>query len=205
MTEIQWSVAVLSVADVERITKQPFAKTAKNCHAVSLKIVRSGELGVPGKEARVARGFCKGVGSQHSWIVLGPNPYLLGVPIVDVTLWSCDGTPPGVWHGRALNDGRHVPHGGSASIWTYGQPVKGNGPIVELIPKQPWSPAADAFISMLGPLDRKGWARLAHAPVLGWPSSEIISAMYECEELSALVPIDIVGMVTDHNPQELYW
>jgi hypothetical protein len=196
---------MLSVDDVEKIIKRPFEMTRRNCHAVSLAIVRSGKLGEPGKACRVARGFCRGLKGQHSWIVLGPNPYLLGVSIVDATLWSYDNTDPGLWFGRATNEGRHVPHGGVGSIWTYGQPTRGDGPIVELKPKTPWSPAADAFLSMLGPLDRRGWALLAHAPVLGWPASEIISAMYECEALSALVPIDIVGMVTDHNPQELYW
>jgi hypothetical protein len=51
--------------------------------------------------------------------------------------------------------------------------------------------------------DRQGWSVLAHAPVGGWPAGEIIDAM--CESgLDAVIPIDIVGMVTDRNPQGLY-
>jgi hypothetical protein len=38
----------------------------------------------------------------------------------------------------------------------------------------------------------------------GWPSSEIIAAMDDTDELRALVPIDILGMVTDRNPGGLY-
>lgn len=35
-------------------------------------------------------------------------------------------------------------------------------------------------------------------------ADEIIGAMYDDERLSALVPIDIVGMITDRNPGGLY-
>ncbi|MCY3933542.1 MAG: hypothetical protein OXH70_17670 [Acidobacteria bacterium] len=41
---------------------------AKNCHAASLEFVRSE---VAPDDARVARGFCSGVGGQHSWGVIG--------------------------------------------------------------------------------------------------------------------------------------
>ncbi len=56
---------------------------------------------------------------------------------------------------------------------------------------------------MLGPLDRRGWATLAHAPVEGWPAGEILGAM--CDSgMEAVVPIDIIGMLTDRNPSGLY-
>lgn len=58
---------------------------------------------------------------------------------------------------------------------------------------------------MLGPLDRRAWHLLAsQAPVLGWPAAEIIAAMDDTEELSAFVPIDRLGMLTDRNPGGLY-
>lgn len=44
-----------------------------------------------------------------------------------------------------------------------------------------------------------------HAPVGGWPSGEITKAVYQTEALSALIPIDRVGMHTDLNPEGLYW
>jgi hypothetical protein len=190
----------ITVEDVERITGEPFAATAHRCHAVSLAIVKSGILP---DGARVARGTCRGVPSQHSWIVVG-DPYALGVPIIDPTLWSCDPTVKGVWHGRATNRGRHISHGGAGSIWSYGKPVHSGGETVPLTPAAPLSSSARAFLDLLGPLDRRGWMMLADAPVLGWPAAEIIGAMVDTKGLCALVPIDRVGMLTDRNPGGLY-
>lgn len=68
------------------------------------------------------------------------------------------------------------------------------------------SKLAREFLEMAAPqgLDRDGWHALAHAPVLGWPSDEIIAAMYRTPALKLLPPIDIVGMATDLNPGGLY-
>lgn len=60
------------------------------------------------------------------------------------------------------------------------------------------------FLELLGPLDLAGWAQLLHAPVGGWPAREIIAFAYRTKRLSALIPIDVVGMATDVNPNDLY-
>jgi hypothetical protein len=192
-------VPEITVADVERAWGKPFETTARQCHAVSFAIVQARVI--PG--ARVARGSHPGVGVNHSWVTVG-DPYLLGAPIVDATLWSYDHAVTGVWTGRATNRAGHVPLGGFGSIWTYGKPCHTGGDTVDLTPSAPLSRATQRFLDMLGPLDRTGWSRLAHAPVLGWPAAEIIEAMYDTPALRALVEIDRVGMLTDRNPGGLY-
>lgn len=170
---------------------------AGQCHAASLEVVRSGLF--PG--ARVARGVCKGVGSQHSWVVLG-DPYDKKTAIVDVTLWSYRDDVEGIWRGSG-RAAWHRPHG-SGSIWKWGRPAPATGEPVELTPSRPLSREARDFLDLLGPLDHEGWAMLAHAPVEGWPAAELVRAMYETESLRLQVPIDIVGMLTDINPAGLY-
>lgn len=189
------------VAEVEDAIDRPFASWASQCHMVSLAMVQS-DLFEPG-EARVARGSCKGVGGQHSWVVVGWDVYAPAAVIVDPTLWSYDPSVKEIWHGRA-DLGRHRPHG-SGSIWEWGCPEAGGGPVVELTPSTPLSDAARDFLAMTGPLDRRGWAILSGAPVQGWPAREIITAMLETEKVAALVPVDIVGMLTDQNPGNLYF
>lgn len=169
------------------------------CHAASLELVRSGLLP---DSARVARGACSGVGGQHSWVALG-DPYAPDAPIVDPTLWSYDDAVDGIWIGTARS-GRHVPHGGTGSIWTYGRPAPALGPPVELTPTTPLSKDARTFLDLLGPLDRSGWAILSGAPVGGWPAGEILAAMDDTPALRALVPVDRLGMLTDRNPGGLY-
>ena len=178
----------------------PLDDWAAQCHAASLKLVRQGEFA-----CRVARGACRGVGGQHSWVVLGDDCYDCydeRATIIDPTLWSYDDTVSGIWVGT-YRDGRHTPHG-KGSIWQWGRPDKPTGPIVTLTPRQSFSPTAQDFLELLGPLDFKGWAMLAHAPVEHWPAGEIIAAINSTEGLSALVPIDILGMTTDLNPKGLY-
>ena len=176
----------------------PLDDWAAQCHAASLKLVKHGDLGA----CRVARGACRGVGGQHSWVVLGDDCYDERATIIDPTLWSYDDTVSGIWVGT-YRDGRHTPHG-KGSIWQWGRPDKPTGPIVTLTPRQSFSPTAQDFLELLGPLDFKGWAMLAHAPVEHWPAGEIIAAINSTEGLSALVPIDILGMTTDLNPKGLY-
>lgn len=171
---------------------------AKQCHAVSLALVKSGKVG----KARVARGFCRGVGGQHSWVVLGWDCYADDAVICDPTLWSYDSTVKDVWFGSAT-DRRHLPHG-AGSIWRAGRPADPTGPIVELPGVASLSRMAQDFLSLLGPLDRQGWGILANLPMGGWPSGEIIEAMYK-GGMEELIPIDIVGMVTDLNPGGLYF
>jgi hypothetical protein len=178
----------------------PLDRWSKQCHGASLELVRSEVLP---EGARVARGTCRGVGGQHSWVVLG-NPYDPGARIIDPTLWSYDKTVKGIWYGSAT-DGRHVPFGGGrGEIWDWGRPADPTGPTIELTPSFELSSAATGFLRVLGPLDRTGWMTLTQAPMLGWPAGEIIAAMDDTEELAVLVPIDLLGMLTDRNPGGMY-
>ena len=170
---------------------------AHDCHAASLALVRSGCL--PGT-ARVARGSCRGAGGQHSWVVVDGDCYSSDARIVDPTLWSYDQSVHGVWIGSAL-EGRHVPHG-KGVITAAPMPHAHGGEVVE--PPGGLSIGARRFLQIIGPLDHQGWAMLANSPISGWPSREIITAMYHDDQLRPLVPVDIVGMLTDLNPGEMY-
>lgn len=193
---------MITAKRVEQALGIEFKDTEHRCHEISLAMVRSGIL----PPARVARGWCKGVIGQHSWIVVGKDPYRPGLPIIDCTLWSYDDSITDVWVGVTRErGGRHLPHGGNGDIWSAGRPVSGGGAPIALTPSEPLSVAAKAFLGMFGPLDRQGWATLANSPVRGWPAAEIIAAMDDTEELKVLVPIDILGMLTDRNPGELYF
>ena len=175
----------------------PLNDWGAQCHGASLKLVQSGVLG----KARVARGGAHGILGQHSWVVLGDDCYDDNAVIVDPTLWSYDDDVQGIWIGT-YRDGRHVPHG-KGSIWAWGRPNPATGKVVELTPRNPWSPEAELFLELLGPLDAEGWIQLAHAPVEHWPAAEIIDAL--CESgFEVYVPIDIVGNLTDRNPKGLY-
>lgn len=176
-------------------------KWARKCHQASLCLIRSGVFG--GQPARVARGFARGVSSQHSWVVLGGDCYAPTAQIVDPTLWSYVKTQHGIWIGR-LEHGVHEPHG-AGSIWTWGKPRAGNEEPIKLTPKRPLSKEAQRFLKLVGPLDRVGWQTLAQAPVEGWPAGEILAAMDDTKALRVLVPIDRLGMLTDRNPGNLYW
>jgi hypothetical protein len=190
------------VAKVEQAIGIPVADWGGRCHEISIAIVRT--MYAPG-EARVARGWCDGVPGQHSWVVLGMDCYDPDALIIDATLWSYLGETPQLWIGTMEWEAelsRHRPHG-QGSIWAWGRPQPPTGPVVELTPRKPWSPQAELFLELLGPLDREGWIRLAHAPVERWPAGEIIDAL--CESgFEGYVPIDIVGMVTDRNPMGIY-
>lgn len=166
------------------------------CHAASLAVVRTGLLP---DDARVARGWHPKLKGQHSWVVIG-DPYDPSM-ILDPTLWSYTDEDPHL----LVQDGAgcYSPHG-SGSIWKYGKPAPPTGEVFDV--NDNWSDFARSFFDMIGyGLDRRGWAFLASAPVLGWPASEIITAMYRDERTASLVPIDIVGMVTEENPGNLYW
>lgn len=176
----------------------PLQRWHHQCHAASIELVRSGALG----ECRVARGACTGVGGQHSWVVLGGDCYDDDAAIVDPTLWSYQPTVEGIWYG-GYSDGLHTPFG-KGSIWGWGRPEPATEEPIELAPRKPFSTEARLFLSLLGPLDRKGWSVLAHSPVEQWPAAEIIDAMCEDKRLRPVIPIDIVGMVTQRNPNGKY-
>lgn len=189
----------MKVADVEQAIGIPVAEWGGRCHEISIAMVR--EMYAPGV-ARVARGWCDGVPGQHSWVVVGPDCYDPQGVVIDPTLWSYLGEEPNVWTGFLGTSGPHYPHG-HGSIWEWGRPEPASGPVVELTPRVPWSDEAELFLKLLGPLDREGWIRLAHAPVEKWPAGEIIDAL--CESgFEGYIPIDIVGMLTDRNPMGVY-
>ena len=172
---------------------------AQRCHECSLALIRTGLLP---DDARVARGWCGSISSQHSWVVIG-NPYDENAPVLDGTLWSYTDQKPRLFFCPKGNL-QYQPHG-AGSIWEYGRP---DAPVDEVITlKTKLSKTAADFLTMAAPngLDYLGWSVLAHAPVGGWPAREIISAMYDDERLGPLIPIDIVGMLTDKNPGGLYW
>ena len=191
--------ALPPLADLEAAAG-PFETWSHQCHAVSLALVRSGLF--PG--SRVARGVCVGVPGQHSWIVLGSDVYDPLAPIIDPTLWSYDATVKGIWVGFGRG-GLHRPHG-SGSIWDAGRPA----PLRPEEEPYPFpnpgrlSTRAQAFLDLLGPLSRRGWAVLFNLPMGDWPSREIIDAAADDPKLEVLIPIDILGMLTDRNPSGLY-
>jgi hypothetical protein len=188
-----------SVLDVLVADGGHWSEWAHQCHAASLRLVRTGILG---PQARVARGAARGVPGQHSWAVVG-DPYDEDAPIVDVTLWSYTDDAPPVWRG-SQRDGIHRPHQ-AGNIFDWGRPVPGDGEPIELPePDGGWSRLAATFLDVLGPLDELGWSRLARAPVGGWPAGEILTQMAAVPVIQTVIPIDVLGMATDLNPDGLY-
>lgn len=195
----------LTEDDVERAIGQPVGAWSHQCHSVSLAIVKSDLF----TRARVARGTARGVASQHSWVVVGDDCYARDAVILDCTAWSYDLAYPIVCVTTA-DAGTHRPHG-AGSIWDWECPEVGSGPEVRLTPQQPLSDAARLWLWTCKdanngrPLDRQFWAiMLASAPVGDWPAAELMAAADDTEEITALVPIDRLGMLTDRNPSGLY-
>lgn len=192
----------ITIAQIEEAIGIKKCDWAKRCHEVSIEIVRSGIFPL----SRVARGFCRGVPAQHSWVVVGDDCYDEDAQLLDATLWSYDPSVKDIWQGT-LRCGKHHPHGwlDGIAILDYGRPPNATDKAVELTPKQPLSFFTSSFVELLGPLDRDGWQLLANSfPVRGWPAGEILAAMHDTESLSGLVPIDKLGMLTDRNPGDLY-
>lgn len=193
-------------SDLEKAVGEPMEAWVNRCHEVSLAIIRSGILAYP---ARVARGWAEHVPSQHSWIVLDTRPDDLNpvcyddrATIMDPTLWAHHPEVEGVWQGT-LRDGIHHPHQ-EGIIWVHGgRPVHNGGETITL-DRTGLSRDVKRFLDLIEPLDRSGWRALAHQPVQGWPAREILEAM--CDQgLGGWIPIDVLGMVTDRNPNSLYW
>lgn len=197
MTELD---AVIVAARTDRLSRAigiPFGLWEHRCHEISLKLLRTGEFG-PG---RIARGRAAGVISQHSWIVLGDDCYSPDAVIVDPTLWSYLPSVTGIWVGPNLT--RHVPHG-AGSCFDGEMPIHHGGPDIALTPAVPFSPAAETWLAILGPLDFRGWGEVAHLPVGDWPAAEITAAIADTPQLRALLRIDVLGMITDRNPGHGY-
>lgn len=182
---------------------QDFGDFARDCHSVSLALVRSGLLGKGGRRLRVARGACRGVGGQHSWVTLG-SPYDPTSTIVDLTLWSYDPTAARIHVQDGMGD-RYRPHG-FGFIFDSEKPHSRGGEPMPLAMDR-LSPQARQFLHIIGPLDAPGWAALwSRTGMLGWPSGEIMAAFIEqYPAMRSFIPIDLVGMLTDTNPESLYW
>lgn len=185
----------LDIAQIEEAIRLPFQEWAQQCHAISLAIVRSGLV-----EGRVARGWCKGVSSQHSWIVLGQDCYDRKARLIDPVLWSFREDVEGIWYGT-YHDGLHEPHGWGH--FTSGRRPTHQGGETIPFPREGLSAGAKAFLDVVEPLDTSGWIQFFDLPVEGWPAAEIIARAHE-SDLSAYIPIDRVGMLTDTNPDGLY-
>lgn len=189
----------LSLAQVEEAIGT-LDRWAFGCHAASLALVRSGILPAG---ARVARGLAAGVRSQHTWAIV-PTPY--GVYddeswVVDVTLWSYRPEAPRLYIAQAV-EWPHIPHGYGSLRHMGPDPT---GPILSL--DVPVSRAVESFMHMYAPagLDYKGWMVLMGGPMQGWPSKELVFAAYHTKAIRPAIPIDIVGMLTDENPHNLYF
>jgi hypothetical protein len=177
----------------------PLENWALNCHGASLALVRSGLLP---EGSRVARGWAKGVGSQHSWAMV--TPQMVYDPlnwVVDLTLWSYVPEAPRLYIGKA-EQWPHQPHGYGRLDFLGPDPVE---PRISL--DVPVSRSAEMFLQMWAPagLDRRAWMTLLNGPMQGWPSAEIVAAVHRTKELKAYIPIDIVGLLTDENPGGLYF
>lgn len=192
------------IADTGRLAEligMPYEHWAHQCHAVSIRLLKTGLFGY----GRIARGGAEGVLGQHSWIVLSHDVYDPKATIIDPTLWSYDESVTGIWTGKNLV--RHFPQG-YGNIWQWGRPEtaeESGEPVIELNLTRPLSRLADHFLNeAIGPMGRRGWMQLANAPMQGWPSAEIIAAIDDTPKLRVYIPIDILGMLTDRNPKGLY-
>jgi hypothetical protein len=175
-------------------------KWSHRCHEASLALVRTGLLP---EGARVARGWRVGVGSQHSWIVFG-NAYETPC-IVDPTYWSYSGEAPYIFTSNFDMAEYYRPHG--AGIFLIGDMEEPYVREREEIKLDGLSPKAMKFLKTFAPdgLDAMGWNKVGKLPMTGWPSKEIVTAMAKDKRVRALLQIDIIGMVTDLNPSNLYW
>lgn len=196
MTRAAARTAAMSADQIADEIGLPVGRWPNNCHSVSLKVLRTGRFG-PG---RIARGWAQGVGSQHSWIVLGDNVYDRAATVVDPTILAA-GPIPKIWVGP--NRRMHQPHG-AGTIYESGPPQAGDGTPIELSGTAALSRGARMFLEACGPLDLRGWMSLANGPMEGWPAGEIVRAILDTPRLAAIVPIDIAGMITDRNPKGLY-
>ena len=192
--------------DVENLLKgvNP-ADYPKQCHAASLKLVKSGVIG---EFARVARGTHPDIGGQHSWVVVSEDVYDEYATIIDPTMWSYTGREPQFDIYDAAEDADYFPKGGEErwdfsdipAVQDYSKIITLEREVFDKLPDY-----AKMQMWRIGSMDLRGWSTLANGPMLGWPSRPIIEAMLDTPKLAALVPIDIQGMVTMRNPSNLYF
>ncbi len=170
---------------------------AKNCHMASLSLVKSD---IAPDHARVARGWCKGIVCQHSWVALG-DPYDPATEVIDLTRWSWLGEDPYIYRGHPVPD-TYTPHG-YGEIWDVGRPVSNGGEPIHL---SGLLTEARDFLDFVDPdgLDVQAWHALLNSPIGGWPAREIIDRAYRHHQLMPLIPIDVAGMLTDVNPAGVY-
>jgi hypothetical protein len=194
-------VAEEMLPEIEAAVGEPCVAWGNRCHEMSVKVLRTGLFG-PG---RVVRGITAGPTGQHSWIVLGDDPYETYALIVDPTIWFYHRAPDRAFIHVVRNQPRLYVPNGAGNIWEHGAPPDPAGEIIRLKAEGGLSDLARTFLEFCGPLDRRGWMFLANAPVEGWPSREIMEAIADDPQLGpALVPIDVLGMLTDRNPGDLY-
>lgn len=198
--------------EIGRIIGIPFENNGwhNNCHAVSLAFLRKGLV-----EGRVARGSAEGVG-VHSWIVLAqepgvkPNCYLDTAQILDPTIHCWHPGMEPLWQGIMADGMHHLP--GRDSIWNHGCPLPGDGPPLELVvPDGPDPMGRRAFLKLLettggGPVTMETFRALYHGPLQGWPAGALLDLLLDQHpDFETWVPIDVVGMLTERNPDGLYW
>lgn len=195
----------MNAEEVAKAISIPLERWHGQCHTVSLAIVKKKLFG----PSRVARGTCEGVGSQHSWVVLSARPgsmYEKSTPLLDPTLWTYRDDVEGLFFGTCASKW-HTPKG-AGDLWAFGCPQSPGGE--ELIPKEPITGSATSFLRFLkttaGTLSYGFWMRffsqcpMANPPIL----RDLIDACYRDERIRGAIPVDIVGMLTDHNPSGLY-
>jgi hypothetical protein len=203
--------ARLTLDDVADAIDWPHTTWYAHCHEVSHAIVTARLI----PHARVARGTCAGVPGQHSWIVAPTGRGKLGdcyadnAVIIDPTLSAYRQDVAGIYTARADEHGWHRPFGKGDHIMNLGRPPRPETgqKVTSLAPEAYDALSADARFwvnRMFGPLDRDGWFALAHTSVIGWPAEEIIRAMHLTPGLRPIVPVDIVGMLTNLDPCALY-
>jgi len=193
----------LTVPMVEEAIGIPRDRWSRQCHAVSLAIVRSGLV-----KGRVLRGYCDGVEGQHSWIALDTanDAFEREVEILDPTLWSYDDKVKDyLWWGTNL--ARHRPHG-SGRFFDYGCPIGDGKDIVGLNTCGiPGNRILRIMESTGFDYSLRAWSAFfnsGHFAYTAGGASDIIHAACFNTDLCALIPIDIVGNLTSINPDGLY-
>lgn len=204
----------LSVQNIENHMQMQWRSWADNPLKSSLALVHSGFFREQAIGARVVTGTHGSFDSDHTWIVFDAaverpedvdifDPY---TEILDLSLWSHMHGINLVQLADSSGDLLWIP-AGYGDIEYFGVPESNSiVDAVELTPKRPFSHRASYFLTeRVGLLDAKGWQQLAHAPLGGWPSREIITAMVQTPAVAPLIPTAIVSVATNLNPQGVSW
>lgn len=182
---------------VEEAIHRPLTDFAHQCHAASVALVESGLLQryADGEPIFVARGRARGIMSQHSWVTVG-TPYD-PTTIVDLTMWSYN---PCIDTVRILDgadaSSHYVPHGLSGE--NASEALRDMVLEMDPIHLDVSDPQAAAFLRGRV-LDVRAWMKLFSCNVSTYPARAIIEAAHRNDRLRALIPIDLVGMLTEIN------